>query len=73
MNKNYDVITFISKYLILRRPRVVNFAGIVKIAAIFIKTTFKDTDTGEKNPDVSKTQGVCIGCMKYSSIKFNHC
>ena len=36
-DRNYDVITLISKYLILRRPRVANFADIIKI-----KTTFKD-------------------------------
>ena len=28
----------------LRRPRVVNFADIIKIATIFIKTTFKDSN-----------------------------
>ena len=28
---------------ILRRPRVANFAYIIKIATMFIKTTFKDS------------------------------
>ena len=28
---------------ILRRPRVVNFADIIKIATMFIKATFKDS------------------------------
>ena len=28
---------------ILRTPRVVTFAGIIKIATMFIKTTFKDS------------------------------
>ena len=28
----------------LRRPRVANFADIIKIATIFIKTTFKDSE-----------------------------
>ena len=37
MYGNYDVIIFI-----LRRPRVANFAEIIKIATRFIKTTFKD-------------------------------
>ena len=31
MDKNYDVITFTSKYLILRRPRVAIFADFIKI------------------------------------------
>ena len=44
MDRNYEVITFISKYLYVRRPRVVNFADIIKIATIFIKTTFKDSN-----------------------------
>ena len=42
MDRNYDVITFISVYLFLRRSRVANFADIIKIASLFIKTTFKD-------------------------------
>ena len=35
MARNYDVMTFISKY-ILRRLRVANFADIIKIETIFI-------------------------------------
>ena len=38
MDKNYDVITFI-----LRRPRVANFADIIKIANKFIETTLQDS------------------------------
>ena len=34
MDRNYDVITFILKHFVLRRPRV---------ATIFIKTTFQDS------------------------------
>ena len=41
MDRNDDVITFNSKYFILRRPREANFADNIKIATIFIKTTFK--------------------------------
>ena len=43
MGKNYDVITFISKYLILRKPGVVIFAYIIRIVTMFIKTTTKDS------------------------------
>ena len=39
MDKNHDVIIFISKYL--TRPRVASF-GNIKIATMFIKTIFKD-------------------------------
>ena len=31
MNKSYDVITFIQNIFNLRRPRVANFADIIKI------------------------------------------
>ena len=43
MNRNFDVINSISKYLHLTRPRVANFADIIIIATIFVKTTLKDT------------------------------
>ena len=42
MDTNYDVITLISKYSILRKHRVANFADIIKVTTIFIKTTLKD-------------------------------
>ena len=41
MDKNYDVITFISSYFILRRLRVTNFADINKTTTIFIKEPWK--------------------------------
>ena len=44
MDKNYDVITFI-----LRRPRVANFADIIKIAIIFIRKAFKDSNKVKRN------------------------
>ena len=43
MEKSYHVITFISKYLILRKLIVADFADIIKIATIFVKTIFKDS------------------------------
>ena len=42
MDKNYDIITFISKYY-LSRPRVANFAEIIKIPTFFINITFKNS------------------------------
>ena len=38
MDRSHDVINFI-----LRRPRVTNFADIIKIATMIVKTTFKDS------------------------------
>ena len=44
MDKNNDIITFISKYLlILRRPREAIFAAIIKIVTMFVKTNFEDS------------------------------
>ena len=45
MDKNHDVIIFISKYL--TRPGVASF-GNIKIAKMFIKTTFKDAHPQKK-------------------------
>ena len=42
MNRNYDVITFISNTFISRRPTVAIFTDIIKVVTMFIKTTFKD-------------------------------
>ena len=49
MDKCYDVITLIQVTFNLRRPRVANFAGISKIATIFIRMTFKDSNKVERN------------------------
>ena len=43
MEKSYHVITFISKYLFLKKLIVADFADIIKIATIFVKTIFKDS------------------------------
>ena len=43
MGRNYDVITFFSKYLCLKKAWVPIFAEITKIVTIFIKTTLKDS------------------------------
>ena len=38
MDRNYDVINFVSKYL-----KVANFADIIKFATIIIKATLTDS------------------------------
>ena len=61
MENNYDVITFTLDYLSFRRPTVANFAYISKIATIFIKITFENTNKVKRirNADLTRTQGVC--------------
>ena len=43
MDKNYDVITFISKCVYFKKAGVANFAGIIKIVTMFIKKILKDS------------------------------
>ena len=63
MGRNYGAIIFDT--LILRSPGVINFAGIINIAMIFIKTTFygsKDIKIAGlpwKIADASGNQGLC--------------
>ena len=42
MDRNYDVITFLSIYLYLKRPRGAIFADIIKVITMFNKTVFAD-------------------------------
>ena len=43
MDRNYDVITFISKYFYFKKASTAtNVADIIKVATTFIRTTFKD-------------------------------
>ena len=42
--RDFDVITFIWKYSILRRTRVAVFSDVIKIATIFIKAAFKEQE-----------------------------
>ena len=48
MDRNYDVITFVSEFLSKRRPGIANFE-IIKVETMFIKTTFKDSKKLKKN------------------------
>ena len=41
MDRNYDVITFFQKALLLRKPGVAIFADIIEIVTMFIKTILK--------------------------------
>ena len=42
MDRSYDVITFFKNNLILRRRGGANFADIIKIVTMFIKTIIQD-------------------------------
>ena len=47
------------KNIILRRPRVVSFADIIKIATMFIKKTFKDSN------EVKRIRNYVLKCNLY--------
>ena len=66
MDRNYDIINFISNF-ILRMSRLANFADIVKIAIIFIKTTFIKTQKNLKNRNYVciKIQSISL-CSSYN-------
>ena len=57
MDTNYEVITFTSKNIFLRKPRVAIFAGIIKIVIILLKQhlkaqkTLKRLEIMYQNPD----------------------
>ena len=42
MDRDYDVITFVLKYFVLRKARVVNFADISQFVTMVIRTNCKD-------------------------------
>ena len=44
MDRIDDAVTFISKKLYLKRPRVANFPEIIKISTMVIKTISKDSE-----------------------------
>ena len=48
MDRNYDVIAFQNAFT-LRRPRVNNFAEIIKIANMFIKKSFNVSKKVKRN------------------------
>ena len=54
MGKNYNVITFFQKMFSLRVPGLANFAGIIKIVTIFIKTILKDSKFKRTRNYISK-------------------
>ena len=43
MERSYKVITFLKNGPILRKPRVTNFADIIKIANLYIIKNFKES------------------------------
>ena len=44
MDRIDDAVTFISKKLYLKKPRVANFPEIIKISTMVIKTISKDSE-----------------------------
>ena len=72
MDRKYDVITFISKYLFLRRTRVTIFTNIIKIVTMFIKTVKKSLKTQKKLRELEIMHQnaiyICISWKKNNSF-----
>ena len=66
MNRSYDVIAFQNTFN-LRRPGVVNFAGIIKIVIMFIKPIFKD-QRKVKKIEIMYQNAIYICISWYSKI-----
>ena len=64
MDRNYDAITFISKYLILRRSRVTIFADIIKTVTMFIKKIFKDSENVKRIRNYKSKCNICLYFLK---------
>ena len=47
--KNYDVISLFLNIFILRKPKVANFAEIIKIVNMFFEKIFKDSKKVKRN------------------------
>ena len=63
MDRSYDFIIFISKYLVLRRSKAAIFADIIKIVAMFIKKIFKHSKK------VKRTKNYVLKCNLYFLVK----
>ena len=56
-----EVITFISEYLFLREPTVSRIDDIIKIAALYIKTTIKNSKKIKRIRDYILTHPTFVG------------
>ena len=65
MDRNYDSITFISKYLYFQKPRLANFTDIITIVTMFIKTSFKDSKK-LKELEITHENAICISISRYN-------
>ena len=68
MVKNYEVISFISKYLILRWPGVVIFADIIKIVTIFIKAITKDSRKVKRIRNYLSNSNLYVYFLMYQNL-----
>ena len=58
MDINYDVIPFFQDKFVLKKPGAANFADVIKIVAIIIKTAFKDPKKIERTRNYVLTCGL---------------
>ena len=59
MDKNYDAISFISKYLYFKKAGVVIFADIIKVVTYLLKQSLK-TRENLKGIEIMYQNAICI-------------
>ena len=67
MDRNYDVITFLSRKLYFKKAWVTIFTGIIKVVTIFIKTSLKTQEKLEEL-EIMYLNGIYICISIYSKI-----
>ena len=60
MDKNYDVITIISKYHYFKKAWSSYFADIIKIVTMFIKTITNDSRKVKKNRNYASKSNLYV-------------
>ena len=63
MDKNYDVINIVSKFLYFKKVRSTYFADIIKLVTIFIKRISKDSRKVQKNRNYVSKSRLYVGFL----------
>ena len=68
MDKNYDIITFISKYLYFKKAWRSRFSDIIKILTMFIKANFEDSEKVKRIRNYVSKCDLYLYSLIYSKI-----
>ena len=68
IGRNYEIITFISKYFNLRRSRVAIFVDIIKTVTMFIKKIFQDSEKVKRIKNNVSKYNLCLYFLVYQKL-----